>query len=63
MRALPFVRLLLAKLGIMITASDLAVGAGHNAIGDEKLNDPKQQQALDKVVAELIALTRSLKSA
>jgi chromate reductase, NAD(P)H dehydrogenase (quinone) len=61
MRALPFVRLLLSKLGIMITSSDLAVGAGHSAIGDGKLNDPKQQQALDKVVAELIALTRSLK--
>lgn len=63
LRALPFVRLLLSKLGILVAPSELAVGTGHNAIGDEKLNDPKQQQALDKVVAELISLTRSLKSA
>lgn len=60
LRALPFLRLLLAKLGVLVAPADLAVGNGAQAIGEGRLNDPKQQQALDKVVSGLIALTRSV---
>lgn len=62
LRALPFVRLLLSKLGVLVAPGELAVGNGPAAIGDGVLSDEKQQQALDKVVAELIALTRNVKA-
>ena len=58
LRALPFLRLLLSKLGVLVAPGELAVGAGHTAIGDGKLKDEQQQKTLDKVVGELIALTR-----
>ena len=62
LRALPFVRLLLSKLGVVVSPTDLAVGNGGSAIGEGRLNDDKQQAALDKAVADLIAMTRKLKS-
>lgn len=62
LRALPFLRLLLAKLGVLVAPADLAVGNGAQAIGEGRLNDPKQQQALDQVVSGLIALTRSVRA-
>lgn len=60
-RALPFLRLLLSKLGVLVVPADLAVGFGETAIGDERLNDPKQQAALERVVSDLIHLTASRK--
>lgn len=57
LRALPFVRLLLSKLGVVVCPNELAVGNGDAAIGDGRLNDPKLQAALDRVVGDLIRLT------
>ena len=62
LRALPFLRLLLSKLGVLVNPADLAIGNGNMAFGAEQLNDPKQQQALDKVVDDLIRLTTQLKT-
>lgn len=62
LRALPFVRLLLSKLGVLVAPGELAVGSGQTAIGDGRLNDEKQQQMLTQTVGDLIALTRSLKA-
>ena len=61
LRALPFLRLLLSKLGVLVAPGELAVGAGDKAIGDGQLIDPKQQQVLEKVVTDLILLTRSVR--
>ena len=58
LRALPYLRLLLSKLGVLVTPSDLAIGNGAQAIGDGQLNDPKQQDSLERLIAELITLTR-----
>lgn len=63
LRGLPFLRLLLSKLGVLVAPADLAVGLGETAIGDERLSDPKQQAALESVVRELIRLTASRKTA
>lgn len=63
LRALPFLRLLLSKLGVQVAPGELAVSHGDKAIGDGMLNEPQQQQALDQAVGRLIALTRSLKAA
>ena len=63
LRALPFLRLLLAKLGVLVSPVDLAVGNGGEAIGDHRLKDPKLQQALDKVVSELIRLCAGVRNA
>ena len=62
LRALPFVRLLLSKLGVLVAPGELAVGSGQTAIGDGRLNDEKQQQMLTQTVGDLIALTCSLKA-
>jgi chromate reductase, NAD(P)H dehydrogenase (quinone) len=62
LRALPFLRLLLSKLGVVVNPTDLAVGSGASAIGEGRLNDDKQQKALENAVGELIALTRKLKA-
>lgn len=63
LRALPFLRLLLSKMGVLLVPGELAIGSGHTAIGDGRLNDPKQQQMLDGLVGELIRLTMSKKAA
>lgn len=57
LRALPFLRLLLSKLGVLVAPADLAVGHGETAVGVDRLNDPKQQAALERVVGDLIRLT------
>lgn len=62
-RALPFLRLLLSKMGVLVTPGDLAVGSGDQAIGDGRLNDPKMQEALDRLVGDLIRLTAARKAA
>ena len=62
LRSLPFLRLLLSKLGVLVAPGELAVGTGQSAIGEGRLNDQKQQQTLDQVVSDLISLTRKLKS-
>jgi NAD(P)H-dependent FMN reductase len=62
-RGLPFLRLLLSKLGVLVSPNELAVGNGGQAIGDDQLNDPKMQQALERVVGDLIGLTAARKAA
>lgn len=62
LRALPFVRLLLSKLGVLVAPVDLAVGHGETAIGTDRLKDPQQQAALERVVGELIRLTAGRKA-
>lgn len=61
LRALPYVRLLLSKLGVLVSPNELAVGNGQTAIGEAQLNDPKQQTLLDRVVGDLIRLTATQK--
>ena len=61
LRALPFVRLLLSKMGVLVAPAELAVGSGHTAIGEGQLIDPKQQAMLDRVVADLIRITTAQK--
>lgn len=61
LRALPYLRILLSKLGLTVAPGDLAVGNGDRAIGDGRLHDARQQEALEKLVGQLIRLTRQLK--
>jgi len=56
-RGLPYVRLLLSRLGVLVSPNELAVGNAAKVIGDGKLDDPKLQQALAGVVGDLIRLT------
>ncbi|MDS4013569.1 MAG: NAD(P)H-dependent oxidoreductase [Candidatus Accumulibacter sp.] len=56
-RGLPYVRLLLSRLGVLVSPNELAVGHAAKVIGDGKLDDPKLQQALAGVVGDLIRLT------
>jgi NAD(P)H-dependent FMN reductase len=62
-RGLPYLRLLLSKLGVLVSPNELAVGNGGQAIGEDRLNDPKMQQALERVVGDLIRLTAARKAA
>lgn len=62
LRALPYLRILLSKLGLTLVPGDLAVGTGDRAIGDGRLNDPRQQEALEQLVGQLIRLAGQLKT-
>ncbi|HMW62434.1 MAG TPA: NAD(P)H-dependent oxidoreductase [Accumulibacter sp.] len=56
-RGLPYLRLLLSRLGVLVSPNELAVGNASQVIGNGKLDDPKLQQALAGVIGDLIRLT------
>ena len=62
-RCLPHLRLLLSNLGVTVSPAQLALGQADKAFADDgRLADSRQQDMLEKVVADLIRLTTAIKA-